>query len=897
MPKWINKKTIYLLGIAVICLLGVVLTGTYAKFASGFTTEDDIVGLDLAFNIGISNMEEYEEVRVDANSYTIFNVEVTNSTSATAYYGIWYKMVNPKELNDSIVIGKYANNEVATSGSINASEKIMATIIIKNSSKENMKVNIGVESSTTSTNDIEYLGGKTLISGNIQEADYYYDEATSKYISTSDSNITFTTTPSIYSYTGSAQTFTANHNGVYKLEAWGAQGGSTTGVDASYPGNVGGKGGYVSGYINISKNENIYIYAGKQGGVVNFQGDATSKGYNGGGIGGYEPGCAGGCIKQGGGGGGATDFRLANGTWNDANSLRSRIMVAGGGGGPANWTNAKAGGAAGGLTGISGTESRTSGTAAYTNATGGTQIAGGTGGIGVRSGGNGTFGIGGNSDNAYGGGGGGGYFGGGGGSVNSSVVGSGAGGSSYISGHQGSVAITSATDQTPKSGCTTGTTDISCSYHYSGKIFKNPIMIAGNANMPNQAGTGTMTGNSGNGYAKVTSVVPTITATNLSINLGDQLDESKITCNDNGSGCKIVRISDTTNLSKGNHTISIFVMDDYGIIYRYDKTLQINVITAATFIQNLYNDGSALTTVNIGGDTSKPTVTQNATQGIMLDNNGVYRYYGSNPNNYVTFNGELWRIISVSNVKSSTSDATGSMRLKIIHRSEIGNYSYDSSDSTVNSGWGVSDWSKSDLMTELNTLYYNQQSGICYNGQNNAATPCDFTTTGLGAVARNMIDNALWYLGAHPNRTSNIGYANNYYVSERGTNVWDCSIADDGSCPRPTTWTGKIGLIYPSDYLYATDQSVCTAQAKDWDSSCSNKDWLFRAGAIWTITSANDMWGATVYCIGGDTVSVTYEQATSQTYNVVVRPTLYLKSDVFITSGNGTRTNPYQLAI
>ena len=42
---------------------------------------------------------------------------------------------------------------------------------------------------------------------------------------------------------------------------------------------------------------------------------------------------------------------------------------------------------------------------------------------------------------------------------------------------------------------------------------------------------------------------------------------------------------------------------------------------------DLYNDGSNITTVNIAGDTSKPQVHLNATQGIMLDNNGDYRYY------------------------------------------------------------------------------------------------------------------------------------------------------------------------------------------------------------------------------------------------------------------------------
>ena len=80
----------------------------------------------------------------------------------------------------------------------------------------------------------------------------------------------------------------------------------------------------------------------------------------------------------------------------------------------------------------------------------------------------------------------------------------GGGGSSYISGHTGCVAIKSASDTTPKDGCEDGTTDNLCSVHYSGKVFTNTVMKAGNEVMPTFDGTSTMTGNTGNGYAKIT---------------------------------------------------------------------------------------------------------------------------------------------------------------------------------------------------------------------------------------------------------------------------------------------------------------------------------------------------------------------------------------------------------
>ena len=321
---------------------------------------------------------------------------------------------------------------------------------------------------------------------------------------------------------------------------------------------------------------------------------------------------------------------------------------------------------------------------------------------------------------------------------------------------------------------------------------------------------------------------------------------------------------------------------------------------ASEYIKNLYNDGSELTTVNIGGDTANPSVSLNATQGIMLDNNGEYRYYGANPNNYVSYNNELWRIISVSNVKSSTSDTVGETRIKIVKADVLTDdngldaYSWDSSASTVNSGYGVNDWSQADLMTELNTLYYNSTSGTCYTGGSNATTACNFTNTGLSADARNLTTDAVYYLGGYS--TYSGLYADDYYTFERGTTVYDCS-TDDGACPRATTWTGKIGIIYPSDYAYATDLSLCTKDGLyyDEDANCTDNDWLlYNSNDQWTISP--DSSGASIAFIVHSAGYVIYYAC--DVYGAgAVRPVQYLRSEVAIVGGEGTSTNPYQISL
>ena len=137
-----------------------------------------------------------------------------------------------------------------------------------------------------------------------------------------------------------------------------------------------------------------------------------------------------------------------------------------------------------------------------------------------------------------------------------------------------------------------------------------------------------------------------------------------------------------------------------------------------------------------------------------------YRYSGNEVNNYVLFNDELWRIIGVFSVDDGTGNYE--QRVKIIREESIGRYSFDSTPSGINdftestgevthygggsNQWGNSvDYEGSDLMRLLNpgyesesinnSLYWNRVSGTCHNGDNNATTTCDFTSTGLTSEA------------------------------------------------------------------------------------------------------------------------------------------------------------------
>ena len=146
-------------------------------------------------------------------------------------------------------------------------------------------------------------------------------------------------------YTGNVQTFTAPSATTYKLEVWGAQGGSS-----------GGNGGYSVGNKTLSSSNNLYICVGSAGG--NYSGNnGGSGGYNGGGKGGT--GFQGGyswTIAGGGGGGGATHIAITNNRGvlkNYVNNKNEILIVAGGGGGNGHGQLAGTGGGTNGGNAIS----------------------------------------------------------------------------------------------------------------------------------------------------------------------------------------------------------------------------------------------------------------------------------------------------------------------------------------------------------------------------------------------------------------------------------------------------------------------------------------------------------------------------------------------------------------
>ena len=320
------------------------------------------------------------------------------------------------------------------------------------------------------------------------------------------------------------------------------------------------------------------------------------------------------------------------------------------------------------------------------------------------------------------------------------------------------------------------------------------------------------------------------------------------------------------------------------------------------------------------------------------------RYIGADPNNYVYFNCsdysnqsdstcEKWRIIGV--FKNMTKeDGTKEDLVKIVKDDRLGNasFTWDRKDYGVGTSThggtagGSNDWTDSQLMMMLNptdylksgyTLdnnivkdsngqaiyqnmgsYYNGTSGCgiarIVKGEDFTCKSIDFTSTGLkNDSTRKAIEGVVWNLGG--SSTKDDVTASMFYERERGTKVY---------IGHATTWTGKIGLMYLSDYGYATsggsttDRATCLAKEMyNWYGSdvsdCKNNDYLFKSSDFqWTLVpfSSNpiDVFRVNVSGnVGHDIASTACK----------IRPVAFLKSNITISSGDGSSSTPYNLKI
>ncbi len=265
-----------------------------------------------------------------------------------------------------------------------------------------------------------------------------------------------------------------------------------------------------------------------------------------------------------------------------------------------------------------------------------------------------------------------------------------------------------------------------------------------------------------------------------------------------------------------------------------------------------------------------PTVTSG--DGLYKDSyeENVYTYRGNNPNNYVTFNGETWRIVSIN---------TNNETIKIIRSSVLSDMAYD----TSNNGRFVS---SSQYCNAISCNIYGSLNSL-YDTNGNKITTLARPINGTAYMLPSKESEISTYLNGTYYNTLNSTAKNMIVNGDYKAAILDSTTFSQTNIStqigniKKAIWKGKVGLLDATEYMRATTGS-----------SVSSDNWLHIGDAYWTMSGRSINASNLVWVIHSDG-DIWYLNS-SNSYGV--RPVLTLSADVKIKSGNGTSGAPYQLS-
>ncbi len=285
----------------------------------------------------------------------------------------------------------------------------------------------------------------------------------------------------------------------------------------------------------------------------------------------------------------------------------------------------------------------------------------------------------------------------------------------------------------------------------------------------------------------------------------------------------------------------------------------------------LHVKGNIIPTCNIGGITIN-TVTEG--DGLYKDEyeNGKCVYKGSNPDNYIEFNNELWRIIS--------KEADGTYK---ILRNEV-----------------LPETRAFDSVGARTTGYCSQGSAPRYgcnawsSTANMVGSPSEFTN-GNYSGSVDADSEMLTYLNGEylDSITVNKDKIVNHDFSIGGVTYNNNDLQGQITSENSYKWNGSIGLISLSDYIKVnSDMETCGTYSTNNSSytTCRNTNWMYISGTNWWTLSPNAGNSNDVFRVSNDGSVRSYNAQRS--YGV--RPAVFLSSSLRF-SGSGSQSDPYRI--
>ena len=263
---------------------------------------------------------------------------------------------------------------------------------------------------------------------------------------------------------------------------------------------------------------------------------------------------------------------------------------------------------------------------------------------------------------------------------------------------------------------------------------------------------------------------------------------------------------------------------------------------------------------------------------------GRYIYRGQNPDNYITFNGETWRIIA------KETDGT----YKIIRNDVLANRAFDSSNhrSTANNTYCTSPVLGCGVFAAVEGTFSSpcgSQSGtVTEDSSIKIYLNEDYYTNNINETAK----------GQMISHSFNIGAVERLDESGAEADSIEKNIAGE----KMYTWTGNVGLVNVSDILRASTNPLCTSVTTSLsdDDACNSNYLLDKGSAIslhyWAINAySRESGGYSIGVWSGHVgISFTYLRNSDAYSNNAPRPVVFLKSSTTL-SGSGTSEDPFTI--
>ena len=276
--------------------------------------------------------------------------------------------------------------------------------------------------------------------------------------------------------------------------------------------------------------------------------------------------------------------------------------------------------------------------------------------------------------------------------------------------------------------------------------------------------------------------------------------------------------------------------------------------------------------------------------GLYVDTvtSGRYFYRGENVDNYIVFNNELWRIMSIE------SDGT----LKIIRNDQLDDtYKWDTAENrgkTVDGEYCyTSPVGACDAWAATSNLVGTPSSLTKYSPDGKI-----FTGTVTQDASLNTILNETYYDSLSDDYKSKV-VKGTFNVSTPGTTIDTETLETDAEQEKQYQWKGYVALYTATELLRASTTSGCSSLSAGYNSEstgyCNSNNWLWpmfnNTEYEWTLSPFDTAMNFLVWA-----VKASSNQMFSQIVDEEdggVRPVLHLSGDIQLLSGNGTDSDPY----